>query len=229
MTASLDVARRGRRLVAEGVGTFFLVLIGPGAAMVDAFSGGALGHVGVSLAFAFVVTAMVFAFGPVSGAHINPAVTVALWSLRRFPRSLVLPYLAAQCAGAASASLVLLAVLGPVANLGATLPVVGVGAAFGIEWLMSFSLMIVIMAAITDGSANRTGPALAIGLTVGFCALMAGPLTGASMNPARSFGPAIVSGLWMAHWVYWLAPVTGMLVAARTYDAFGSARGGQSG
>ncbi len=224
MTASLDVAGRGRRLVAEGIGTFFLVLIGPGAAMVNAFSGGAVGHVGVSLAFAFVVTAMVFAFGPVSGAHINPAVTVALWSLRRFPRSLVLPYLAAQCAGAAAASLVLLAVLGPVANLGATLPVVGVGAAFGIEWLMSFSLMIVIMAAITDDSATRAGSALAIGLTVGFCALMAGPLTGASMNPARSFGPAIVSGLWMAHWVYWLAPVTGMLVAARTYDAFGNSR-----
>lgn len=125
----------------------------------------------------------------------------------------------AQCAGAALASLTLVSVLGPVGHLGATLPSIEPGKAFGVEWLLSFALMFVIMAVATDERVPEGFAALAVGLTVGFCALMGGPLTGASMNPARSFGPALVGGLWTAHWVYWVAPVTGMLVAARVYDA----------
>ena len=136
----------GRRLTAEAIGTFFLVLVGPGAAMVDAWSHGAVGHVGVSLAFAFVVIAMVFALGHLSGAHINPAVTVAFWSVGRFPSRDVLPYVIAQCMGAIAASVVLRAVLGPVGQMGATLPSVAVARAFGIEWLLSFVLMFVVMA-----------------------------------------------------------------------------------
>lgn len=104
---------RGHRLVAEAIGTFFLVLIGPGTVMVDAFSGGAVGHVGVALAFAFVVIAMIYALGHLSGAHINPAVTVAFWSVRRFSAAEVIPYVGAQCIGAATGSFVLHAVLGP--------------------------------------------------------------------------------------------------------------------
>jgi aquaporin Z len=209
---------KGRRWVAEAIGTFFLVLIGPGSAMVNAFTGGAVGHVGVALAFAFVVIAMIYALGHLSGAHINPAVTVAFWSVGRFPAAEVVPYIAAQCAGATLASLTLVGVLGPVGELGATLPSIGPGKAFGVEWLLSFALMFVIMAVATDERVPGGFAALAVGLTVGFCALMAGPLTGASMNPARSFGPALVGGLWTAHWVYWVAPVSGMLVAARLYD-----------
>jgi MIP family channel proteins len=209
---------RGSRAAAEALGTFFLVLIGPGTAMVDAFSHGAVGHVGVALAFAFVVIAMVYALGHLSGAHINPAVTIAFWSVRRFPASEVLPYLAAQCGGAALASAVLAAALGPVGALGATLPRVSTAAAFGIEWLLSFALMFVIMAVATDDRVADGFAALAVGLTVGFCALMGGPVTGASMNPARSFGPALVGGLWRLHWLYWLAPITGMLAAARVYE-----------
>lgn len=207
-----------RRLAAEAVGTFFLVLIGPGAAMVNAWGGGVLGVSGIALAFAFVVIAMVYALGHVSGAHINPAVTIAFWSARRFPAREVIPYVIAQCVGAAAAAATLRAVLGPVGHSGATLPAVSIGAAFAIEWLLSFVLMLVIMAVATD---DRVAPGfvpLAVGLTVGFCALTGGPLTGASMNPARSFGPAVVGGLWTAHWVYWLAPITGMVVAARFYD-----------
>jgi aquaporin Z len=200
------------------------VLIGPGTAMVNAFTGGAVGHVGVALAFAFVVIAMIYALGHLSGAHINPAVTLAFWSVRRFPAAEVVPYVAAQCAGAALASLTLLGVLGPVGQLGATLPNIAPEKAFGVEWLLSFALMFVIMAVATDERVPGGFAALVVGLTVGFCALMGGPLTGASMNPARSFGPAIVGGLWTAHWVYWAAPVTGMILAARVYD--GLRRGG---
>jgi MIP family channel proteins len=207
-----------RRLTAEAVGTFFLVLIGPGAAMVNAWGGGVLGVSGIALAFAFVVIAMVYALGHVSGAHINPAVTVAFWSARRFPAREVIPYVVAQCVGAAAAAATLRAVLGPVGHLGATLPTIPIGAAFAIEWLLSFALMLVIMAVATDDRVAPGFAPLAVGLTVGFCALTGGPLTGASMNPARSFGPAVVGGLWTAHWIYWLAPITGMIAAARLYD-----------
>ncbi|HMA04229.1 MAG TPA: MIP family channel protein, partial [Gemmatimonadaceae bacterium] len=205
-----------RRLIAESIGTFLLVLIGPGAVMVNAASGGAVTHAGVSLAFAFVVTAMIFALGHISGAHINPAVTIGFWSVRRFPTRDVIPYIAAQCLGALAASGVLRAVLGAVGQMGATVPTralgIGAGGAFAIEWLLSFALMLVIMAVATDERVPSGFAALAVGLTVGFCALMGGPLTGASMNPARSLGPAVVGGFWDGHWVYWLAPITGMLV-----------------
>ena len=208
---------RGRRLIAETIGTFFLVLIGPGAAMVDAYTGGGVGHVGVALAFAFVVTAMVYALGHVSGAHINPAVTIAFWSARRFPIADTVPYVAAQCAGATLASLTLAGILGPAGRLGATLPAVGWPKALVVEWLLSFGLMLVIMAVATDDRVPKGFAGIAVGLTVGFCALMGGPLTGASMNPARSLGPAVVGGLWTAHWLYWVAPITGMIAAAWTY------------
>ena len=211
-------AERLRRAAAEAIGTFFLVLIGPGSAMVDAYAHGVVGHVGVALAFAFVVIAMVYALGHLSGAHINPAVTLAFWSVRRFAGAEVLPYVAAQCGGAVAASLVLRAALGSVGSAGATLPALPLPAAFGVEWLLSFALMFVIMAVATDERVADGFAPLAVGLTVGFCALMGGPLTGASMNPARSFGPAAVAGLWRAHWLYWVAPITGMMTAARAYE-----------
>ena len=218
MTAVTKSGGRLRRLIAEAVGTFFLVLIGPGAAMVNAFSDGTVSHAGVALAFAFVVTAMVFALGHLSGAHINPAVTLAFWSVRRFPGPEVLPYLMAQCFGAILAAAALVGILGPVGGFGATVPAVSVGRAFGLEWLLSFALMLVVMAVATDRRVPGGFAALAVGLTVGFCALMGGPITGASMNPARSFGPAVVGGIWQAHWVYWLAPITGMVAAAHLYE-----------
>ena len=206
-----------RRAAAEGVGTFFLVLIGPGAVMVDVTTNGALGPTGVALAFAFVVLAMIFTLGHLSGAHLNPAVTLAFWSARRFPGREVTRYIAAQCAGAIGAALVLRAVLGPVGHLGATLPAVGLGPAFVIEWLFSFALMLVIMAVATDERVADGFAAPAVGCTVGFCALL-GPLTGSSMNPARSLGPAVAGGGWTGHWLYWVAPIAGMVAAARVYD-----------
>ena len=207
-----------RRRVAEALGTYFLVLIGPGAAMVDAYTGGAVGHAGVALAFAFVVLAMVYALGHISGAHINPAVTVAFWSVGRLPGRDVVPYVLSQCVGAVAASLTLRGVLGPVGRFGATLPVVGVGGSLVVEWLLSFVLMLVVMAVATDERVSSGFAGIAVGLTVGFCAMMGGPLTGASMNPARSLGPAVAGGIWTAHWLYWVAPITGMLAAARVYE-----------
>lgn len=207
-----------RRWIAEILGTFFLVLIGSGTVMVDAYSGGGVGHTGIALAFAFVVTAMVYALGHLSGAHINPAVTIGFWSTGRFPRHEVGPYLIAQTTGAVAASGVLRIVVGPVGHLGATSPSIPLGAAFVFEWLLSFVLMFVIMAVATDERATGGFAGIAVGLTVGFCALIGGPLTGASMNPARSFGPALVGGVWGAHWIYWAAPISGMVAAARVYD-----------
>lgn len=206
-----------RRSLAEGIGTFFLVFIGPGAAMVDAWSGGAVTHPGVALAFGFVVLAMIYAVGHISGAHINPAVTLAFWSIGRFRSRDVLPYLAAQCGGATLASLALRGILGPVGGMGATLPAIPTGAAFLVAWILSFGLMLVIMAVATDDRVAPGFAGVAVGLTVGFEAMMGGPLTGASMNPARSLGPAIAGGGWEGHWIYWAAPVSAMLVAARTY------------
>lgn len=209
---------RTRRVAAEAIGTFFLVFIGPGAVMVNAITGGAVSHVGVALAFAFVVTVMIYAVGHLSGAHLNPAVTLGFWSVGRFPSIEVVPYVAAQCGGAIGASMVLRGLLGPVGHLGATLPALVVPAAFGVEWLLSFVLMFVIMAVATDRRVADGFAALAIGLTVGFCALAGGPLTGASMNPARSLGPAVVGHLWSTHWLYWVAPVTAMMAAAKVYE-----------
>ncbi len=207
-----------RRLVAESLGTFFLVLIGPGAVMVDRYSGGALGQTGIALAFAFVVTTMVYALGHLSGAHINPAVTIGLWSTRRFPLREVVPYVIAQVSGAVAASGTLRATLGLLAHLGATLPSISIKSAFVVEALLSFALMFVIMAVATDDRVADGFAGIAVGLTVGFCALTGGPLTGASMNPARSLGPALVGGVWTGHWIYWAAPILGMVGAARTYD-----------
>jgi aquaporin Z len=207
-----------RRAAAEAIGTFVLVLIGTGAVMVNVGSRGLLGHAGVAAAFGAVVTAMVYALGHVSGAHINPAVTVALSSTGCFPRREVGPYLAAQCAGAVAASFTLRALLGTVGGLGATLPALGAARTFVVEWLLSFVLMFVIVSVTTDERVVPGFAAIPVGLVVGFGVLVGGPLTGGSMNPARSLGPAIAAGTWAGHWIYWAAPVTAMLAAVRVYE-----------
>ena len=206
-----------QRAVGEALGTFFLVLIGPGAVMVNAYSHGALGTTGIALAFGFVVCAMIYALGHLSGAHINPAVSIAFWARGRLPAQDLFPYIIAQCGGAVLASAVLRYVLGPVGGLGATLPNVGTGRSLLVEFLLSFALMLVIMAVATDSRAVGGMAGLAVGFTVAFCALL-GPLTGSSMNPARSLGPAVVGGGWSGHWIYWIAPISGTVTAAAIYD-----------
>ncbi|HWG35489.1 MAG TPA: MIP family channel protein [Gemmatimonadaceae bacterium] len=207
-----------KRYTAELIGTFILVAIGPGAAMVAA-STHAFGHAGVALAFGLVVTLCVVSFGHLSGAHINPAVTIGFWSIRRFPARDVVPYIVAQCLGAIAASAVLVWILGPVGNFGATVPSISTARAFAVEAGYTAILGLVIMGVATDA---RTPPAVApfaIGTTIFAGALVTGPLTGGSFNPARTLGPALVGGVWTAHWLYWIAPVLGMVLAMRTYEA----------
>jgi aquaporin Z len=206
-----------RAAVAEGIGTFFLVLMGPGAVMVNAWSDGALGPTGIALAFAFVVVAMIYTLGHLSGAHLNPAVTLTFWRVGRFPLAQVPAYLLAQCAGGVLASALMVWLLGPVGFAGATLPHIGILPSLVIEFLFSFLLMLVIMAVATDDRVAGGFAGLAVGLAVGCCALL-GPLTGSSMNPARSLGPALLSGRWEGHWLYWLGPVLGMGAAGMMYE-----------
>ncbi len=207
-----------RRIVSEAIGTFFLVLMGPGAVMVNAVSNGAVTHLGVALAFGFVVLVMVYALGNISGAHLNPAVTLALCSVNRFSFRDVVPYIMAQCFGAVSGAFVLRIILGKVGDMGATFPTIPTMSAFGMEVLLSFLLMFVIMTVVADDRTPKAFAPISIGLAVSLCALMGGPLTGASMNPARSLGPALIGGIWDRHWIYWLAPVVGMLLAAHIYE-----------
>ncbi len=212
-----------RRYLSEALGTFALVAIGPGAAMVSAKTG-AFGHAGVALAFGLVVCLVVASSGHLGGAHINPAVTIGFWSVRRFPGRDVVPYVIAQCIGAIAASAILAWLLGPVGNFGATVPALSVARAFVIELGYSAILGFVIMAVATD---DRTPPAVApfaIGATVFAGALVTGPLTGGSFNPARTLGPAMVGGIWTAHWLYWLAPTVGIVGAMHLYDLLRSAR-----
>lgn len=204
-----------RRAIAEAVGTFFLVFIGCGAIV----SGGGGGIVAVALAFAFVILAMVYAIGHLSGGHINPAVTIGFWFAGRFPARDAVVYVVAQSAGAIAASLALRAIVGPAGDLGATVPTVSTGALLTVEFLLTFALMFVVMAVATDERVTAGFAGLAVGLTIGFDVLMGGPLTGASMNPARSLGPAVGAGVWEAHWAYWIAPIGGAIAAARLYDA----------
>jgi len=206
-----------RRYITEALGTFALVAIGPGAVMVAAKTG-AFGVPGIALAFGLVVTIAVAATGHLSGAHINPAVTIGLWSVRRFPSRDVLPYVAAQCLGAIAASAALAWILGPVGNFGATVPALTVGRSFAVEAGYSAFLGFVIMAVATDERTPTAVAPFAIGATVFAGALVTGPLTGGSFNPARSLGPAVVGHIWTSHWLYWLAPITGMLIAMRGYE-----------
>lgn len=208
-----------RRAAAEGIGVFALVFAGCGAIVTEAENPGALGTLGIALVFGLVVMAMVYATGHLSGAHLNPAVTLAFTLTRHFPRSEALAYLGCQVAGALLAAGLLAAVWpDQPAALGATLPSVGIGSAFVYEVVMTAFLMFVIMAVATDTRAVGAAAAIAIGGTVGLDALFGGPVTGASMNPARSLGPALVSGELHDLWLYLTAPLLGAALGALAYQ-----------
>jgi aquaporin Z len=207
-----------REAIAEGIGTFTLVFAGTGAVMVNAISDGSVTHLGISFVFGAVVAAMIYCLGHISGAHLNPAVTLAFWTSGFFPRGLVIPYILAQLIGAVSASALLLISLGRVANLGATLPLNDNWLqSFVLELVLTFILMFVIFGSGLDRRAPVGFAGLAIGLTVCLEAAFMGPITGASMNPARSFAPALMVGIWQHHWVYWLAPIMGAQLAVVVY------------
>lgn len=204
--------------LAEGIGTFILVFAGTGSVIVNSISNGAVTHLGISFVFGAVVAALIYGMGHLSGAHFNPAVTLGFWASGFFPKRRVLPYILAQILGAIAASALLLISLGSVANLGATLPLNGNWfQSLVLEIVLTFILMFVILGSGLDRRAHVGFAGLAIGLTVGLEAAFMGPITGASMNPARSFGPAVVAGIWQHHWVYWVAPILGAQLAVAVY------------
>ncbi len=209
-----------RPAFAEALGAFALVLAGCGAIMANAETG-ALGHVGVALTFAFVIAVMVYALGHVCGAHFNPAITLAFAATGHFPWRRVPSYVLAQAAGATAAALALRLLLGDVAREGATALGAGVGPlqGFVLEALATFLLAFVIVAVATDRRAAPGVAGLAIGLTVGLDALAFGPFTGASMNPARSLGPALASGSFAGLWLYLTAPIVGAVAGMLAYEA----------
>lgn len=214
----LSICPCKREAIAEAVGTFILVFAGTGAVMVNQISEGAVTHLGVSLVFGAIVGALIYSFGYISGAHFNPAVTLAFWSSGFFPRRNVLPYVLAQCLGAISASAILVLCLGQIGNLGATLPLNDNWLqSLVLETILTFILMMVIFGSGLDRRAHIGFAGIAIGLTVGVEAACMGPITGASMNPARSFGPALIGGIWQHHWLYWIAPILGAQLAVLVY------------
>jgi aquaporin NIP len=206
-----------RALVAELIGTFALVFAGAGAIMVDDKTH-ALGHVGVAITFGLVIMVMIYAVGHVSGAHFNPAVSFAFALTRHFSWTKLLGYWVAQGAGALIAAAILRGSLGNRAHIGATLPAGSQGQAFLWEAILTFFLMFVILSVATDTRAVGEAAAIAIGGTVGLDAMFGGPITGASMNPARSLGPALVSGDLHALWVYLLAPLVGAAIGGFAYQ-----------
>jgi MIP family channel proteins len=216
--ASVRLGPAGGRYAAEFIGTFALVFAGPGAAVIDAYTHGGVTPVGVGLTFGLIVGVMIYSIGHISGAHINPAVTLAFTVTRHFPLRDVPGYLLAQLGGAATASLLTKALYGNTAHLGATLPSHGAGQALVLEMALTFFLMFVIMAVATDVRAVGEAAALAIGGYVALAATFAGPIAGASMNPARSLGPALISNDWSAWWVYWVGPIVGALLGALAYQ-----------
>ena len=208
-----------RRAAAEAIAAFALVFAGCGAIVADARYDGALGTVGIAFVFGLIIMVMVYATGHLSGAHINPAVTIAFTLTRHFPAREGAAYVVAQLAGATAGALTLLAVwTDKPASLGATTPSVGAGSALVYELILTAFLMFVIIAVATDTRAVGAAAAIAIGGTVGLDALFGGPVTGASMNPARSFGPALASGEWQDFWVYVAGPLLGAALGALAYQ-----------
>lgn len=212
-----------KKYISEFVGTFALVFIGAGSVATNYVSDGALGLVGIATAFGLVVMAMIYATGHISGTHINPAVTVALVATRKMEVKDAVPYIIFQLAGAAVAGL-MLRVIYPTAVAGVNLGTTGLGSGIGfgtgvlVEAILTFFLVFTIFGAAVDSRAPPGFAGFAIGMVVLFDILVGGPLTGASMNPARTFGPALASGYWANHLVYWIGPIVGGVVAALLYE-----------
>jgi aquaporin NIP len=198
-----------KKCAAELLGTFGLVFAGTGAIIANDASGGAITHVGISLTFGLVVLAMIYTFGDISGAHLNPAVTLGFWAARRLPGRDVLPYVASQTVGALMASAVLRLLFPQSRFLGATLPAGTDLQSFVFEIILTFFLMLTILNVSTGAKEKGITAGIAVGAVIALEALFAGPVSGASMNPARSFSPALVSGHFEHLWIYLVAPPLG--------------------
>lgn len=202
-----------KKCVAEFFGTFALVFAGTGAIVINGVSGGAITHLGIALTFGLIVLAMIYTVGDISGAHLNPAVTIAFFAAGRFPAREVLPYMASQLLGATAASLLLHFLFPQAETLGMTLPASGAIQSFVLEIALTLILMWVILSVSTGASEKGITAGIAVGSVIALEAMFAGPISGASMNPARSLGPALVSLHFESLWIYLSATVLGALLA----------------
>jgi aquaporin Z len=202
-----------KKLVAEFIGTFALVFAGTGAIVIDDVTGGSITHVGIALTFGLVVLAMIYTIGDISGAHLNPAVTSAFWLSGRFSGQQVLPYVLAQCLGAIAASSILFFLFPTHGTLGATLPAGSDMQSFVLELILTLILMFVILNVSAGAKEKGVTAGIAVGAVIGLEAMFAGPICGASMNPARSLAPALVSGHLEHLWIYLAAPIIGACLA----------------
>ncbi len=200
--------------LAELFGTFALVFTGTGAIVINDISGGGVTHLGIALTFGLVVTAMIYSVGDISGAHLNPAVTIGFWLAGRFSREKILGYVASQFAGALAASALLKLLFPEHQMLGATLPAFSVWQSLALEIILTFFLMFVILNVSTVAKEIGVMAGVAVGATVALEALFAGKICGASMNPFRSLAPALVSGQLQSVWIYIVAPLVGSALAA---------------
>jgi len=216
---SFDFPAMLRKFLAEFLGTFTLIFAGTGAIVINAESGGAITHLGVALTFGLIVLVMIYSLGDVSGAHMNPAVTLAFAAAGLFPFASILLYIAAQISGALLASLSLHFLFPQNASLGSTLPVGSPMQSFLLELILSGILMFVILNVSHGAKEKGITAGIVVGAVIALEALFAGPICGASMNPARSLGPAIVSGHLEHLWIYLVAPVAGMLIAIPLFRA----------
>lgn len=198
-----------QKLLAEFLGTFALVFAGTGAIVINEVSGGAITHVGIALTFGLVVLAMIYTVGDISGAHLNPAVTVGFFAAGRLSGRVVLPFVFAQCAGALAASFALRLLFPTNGKLGATFPAGSEVQSFALEFILTFLLMLVILRVSTGAKEKGITAGIVVGSVIALEAMFAGPICGASMNPARSLAPALVSGHLEHLWIYLIATVTG--------------------
>lgn len=202
-----------RNYISEIIGTFFLVFVGCGSMVIDNFSGGAITHVGVGICWGLIVMVIIYTIGDISGSHLNPAVTIGFWIAKRFKGKEVLPYIVAQIIGAFLGSFALRLMFPLDDTLGASLPAGSWEQSFIMEVILTFLLMYVILNVSSGAKEKGITAGIAIGATVGLEAMFAGPVCGASMNPARSLAPALVSGHTEHLWVYLVATLLGALLA----------------
>lgn len=205
------------KYIAECIATFALVFCGTGAIVINEISGGAVTHLGVSMTFGLIVLAMIYAVGDVSGAHLNPAVTVGFWLAGKYPAKGIVPYIISQAIGAFTASGILLLLFPESKTLGATLPAGSEMQSFVLEIILTFFLMFVILHVASGSKEQGIMAGIAIGGVVALEAAFAGPVSGASMNPVRSLSPAIVSGEIQSLWVYLTAPLIGTAMAVASF------------
>jgi aquaporin NIP len=206
------IKRIVKKLAAEFIGTFALVFAGTGAIVIDEVSGGAVTHVGVALTFGLIVLAMIYTVGDISGAHLNPAVSLGFFAARRFPLRDVIPYVACQFAGGFAASGALRFLFPQNAMLGTTTPAGSMTQSFVLELILTAILMFAILGVSTGAGEKGITAGIVVGSVIGLEAMFAGPICGASMNPARSLAPAVVSGHIQHLWIYLVAPVIGAVV-----------------